>query len=380
MKPYGYRFDYADWDGDEYLAIIRSLFSDYRTKLQTLLESEFPESDVVLLNSARGGLSVVLEHLRKSFPERQQVLVPGYICPSVPETVERAGLEPVPVEVGEDLNMVAERLEESITDKTLAVICVHMYGKPMAIRHAERVCKAHDLFLIDDAAQLGSGSKDGKAYGSHGDFGLVSFAQSKSIVTGVRGSGGVLLVNSDRGRSLVKTEHLALAGSRGRVAQLLYFYAAYIQGRRFGKMLYYWERLRQRLNLAKQNHYRVGRISNLEAAIAWTQYGTLDERTRNQKEKICAAKRIFSNNSFFTLPQVTEDTYVTRLMLQLNRPEQLAEFRKALSTEGISTRPGYDPDAGMVEIPCKGAISQAEFEQMCDQINRITDRQLETHG
>lgn len=380
MKSHGYRFDFADWDGDEYLAILRSMVSDFRKRLQTLLETEFPTSDVILLNSARGGLFIILDRLGRAFPGRKQVLVPSYICPSVPETIKKAGLEPIQVEVGDDLNISVECLEQYITEKTLAAICVHMYGKPMDIEQAERICTKHNLFLIDDAAQLGAGGQDKRACGGYGDFGLVSFAQSKSIVTGVRGSGGVLLVNSDRGKAIVRKEDLVLGESKGRAAQLLYFYMGYIRGRTFGKTLYYWERLKHHMNLKSRNYYEIGRISNTEAAIACAQYGSLRERMRNQREKIRLAGEILGENRYFSLPQVKENSYVTRLMLQLNRPEELGNFRNQLSRSNISTRLGYDPGKGLLEIPCKGGISISKFEEMCRQINMITSCRLEADG
>lgn len=357
---------------------MRSIVCDYRERLQEFLERQFTGSDVLLLNSARGGLIIVLAHLKKSFPDRKQVLIPAYICPSVPETVIKAGLEPVPVGVADDLNISLEHLEQQLSANVLAVICVHMYGKEMDMERAGMLCRKHDVFLIDDAAQLGTAKSAARPCGSYGDFGLVSFAQSKSIVTGVRGSGGVLLVNSNKGKALIQKDQLPLNESRGRICQLLYFYLAYIHGEKFGRLVYYWERLKQRLNMKAMDHYKVSHISNIEAAIAYTQFQSLQQRMLNQQGKISLAKKLLSDHNCFSLPQVAGNTYLTRLMLQLHPSVELETFRKLLSSQGISTRLGYNGNKKLLEIPCKGRLSMREFKDMCNRINRITNCQSES--
>lgn len=380
MKSSAYRFDFADWGKDEYISILKSVTLDYRKELESVLENDFSNSEVILMNSARSGLFIVLEHLKKAFPERQQVLIPAYICPSVPETVTKAGLEPVPVGVADDLNISLEHLERQLSDNILAVICVHMYGKEMDMERAEMLCRKYDVFLIDDAAQLGTAKSDARPCGSYGDFGLVSFAQSKSIVTGVRGSGGVLLVNSEKGKALIQKDQLPLNKSRGRIFQLLYFYLAYIHGEKFGRLVYYWERLKQRLNMKATDHYKVSRISSIEAAIAYTQLQSLQQRMLNQQEKLLLAKQLLSDHNCFSLPQVAGNTYLTRLMLQLHQSVELETFRKLLASQGISTRLGYNGNKKLLEIPCKGRLSMREFEDMCNRINRIRNCQLESLG
>ena len=100
----------------------------------------------------------------------------------------------------ETWNMSPEFLEEAILDgikrgkKTKAVIAVHLYGMPAKIDKIEAVCKKHNVYLIEDAAEaLGSSYKNQKC-GTFGDFSILSFNGNKIITT----SGGGALVCRDK--------------------------------------------------------------------------------------------------------------------------------------------------------------------------------------
>lgn len=100
----------------------------------------------------------------------------------------------------ETWNMSPEFLEEAILDgikrgkKPKAVIAVHLYGMPAKIDKIEAVCKKHNVYLIEDAAEaLGSSYKNQKC-GTFGDFSILSFNGNKIITT----SGGGALVCRDK--------------------------------------------------------------------------------------------------------------------------------------------------------------------------------------
>lgn len=88
----------------------------------------------------------------------------------------------------------ASKLEEKITAKTKAVIGVHLYGQPFDINAVQDVCKKHDLFLVEDAAQAQGASYAGKPVGGFGEMACFSFYPGKNL--GACGEAGGLTTNN----------------------------------------------------------------------------------------------------------------------------------------------------------------------------------------
>lgn len=96
-------------------------------------------------------------------------------------------------------NMCPELLEEVILEriklgkKPKACIVVHLYGMPAQIDRIASICRLYDIVLIEDAAEALGSTYQGKALGTWGDFGILSFNGNKIITT----SGGGALVSAD---------------------------------------------------------------------------------------------------------------------------------------------------------------------------------------
>src|SRR4051794_14191334 len=129
----------AEWGAREYGAMMRTLTSSARNRGDALDELEaklgefFPGTPLLLVNRARHGLALALEALAERRPGRSEVIVPSYVCASVVGAIETCGLTPVPVEVGADLNIDLAAVSRALSDRTLAVIAVHMYGCPCPV-------------------------------------------------------------------------------------------------------------------------------------------------------------------------------------------------------------------------------------------------------
>ena len=124
-----------------------------------------------------------------------EVIVQGntYIASVMGITIN--GATPVFVEPDEYFNIDADRIEEKITDKTRAVLVVHLYGQASRMDKIVDICKRHNLRLVEDCAQShGSGFK-GKTTGTFGDIGCFSFYPSKNI--GAFGDGGAIVTNDE---------------------------------------------------------------------------------------------------------------------------------------------------------------------------------------
>lgn len=120
-----------------------------------------------------------------------EVLVQGntYIASVMGITIN--GATPVFVEPDEFFNIDAERLEEKITEKTKAVLVVHLYGQASRMDEIVRICKKHKLRLVEDCAQSHGACFDGRMTGTFGDIGCFSFYPSKNL--GGFGDGGAIV-------------------------------------------------------------------------------------------------------------------------------------------------------------------------------------------
>jgi len=104
-------------------------------------------------------------------------------------SVMHVGAKPVFVEVEPDTgNLDAARIEAAITDKTRAVLPVHLYGQMVDVRLISQICRAHGLALIEDAAQCLEGERDQIRVGQLAEAACFSFYATKSITCGEGGA------------------------------------------------------------------------------------------------------------------------------------------------------------------------------------------------
>lgn len=126
--------------------------------------------------------------------EGDEVLVQGntYIASVMGITIN--GATPVFIEPNEYYEIDETKLEAALTDKTKAVMVVHLYGQSANMEPIVAFCKKHNLKLIEDCAQS-HGSKSGdKVTGSFGDIGCFSFYPSKNL--GCFGDGGAIVTDN----------------------------------------------------------------------------------------------------------------------------------------------------------------------------------------
>lgn len=112
--------------------------------------------------------------------------------------IARLGAKPVFVDIEPDyFNINVNKIEEVITEKTKAIIPVHLYGQMADMNPIMEIAKRHGLNVIEDAAQaIGSKYFDGKKAGSIGNMGCFSFFPSKNL--GGFGDAGLVVTNDDQ--------------------------------------------------------------------------------------------------------------------------------------------------------------------------------------
>ena len=106
------------------------------------------------------------------------------------------GAVPVFVEPDEYYNINVDQIEGKITDRTKAVLVVHLYGQASCMEPIVALCKKYGLKLVEDCAQSHGASYDGRMTGTFGDIGCFSFYPSKNL--GAFGDGGAIVTNDEK--------------------------------------------------------------------------------------------------------------------------------------------------------------------------------------
>lgn len=122
-----------------------------------------------------------------------EVIVPAMTWVSTAEAVILVGAKPVFVDTDED-GLISSDWEKAITPQTKAVIPVHLYGKMVEMSPLLSKANSRGLFVIEDAAQAFGAFQNGKAAGTWGDVGCLSFYPTKNL--GALGEAGMCLTSS----------------------------------------------------------------------------------------------------------------------------------------------------------------------------------------
>lgn len=200
-----------------------------------------------------------------------EVIVPDLTFVATANAVMLAGATPVLVDVDpRTLNMSPEAFERAITLRTRAVMPVHVSGRAADLDAITAIAHTRGIAVVEDAAEALTSSVRGKALGTFGVAGCLSFSPNKTITTG---QGGIVLTNDDalhvRLREL-KDQGRPVRGTGG-----------------------------------DDVHKTVGfnfKLTNLQAAVGLGQLVHLEDRLARQKRNYEVYARGFANVPGITLP------------------------------------------------------------------------------
>ena len=123
-----------------------------------------------------------------------EVIVPAFTYIASAFAVSYTGAKPVFVDIDEaSFNIDPKKIEKAITDKTRAIMPVHLYGQSADMRPILDLAKKYNLKIIEDAAQAHGAEYQGKRVGSLGGIGAFSFYPTKNL--GAFGDGGMIVTN-----------------------------------------------------------------------------------------------------------------------------------------------------------------------------------------
>jgi dTDP-4-amino-4,6-dideoxygalactose transaminase len=125
-----------------------------------------------------------------------EIIMPSYTFVSTANAFVLRGGVPVFVDIREDTLNIDERLiEDAITARTKAIVPVHYAGVACEMGVIMEIARRHNLMVVEDAAQGVMSSYEGMELGSIGDLGVLSFHETKNLISG---EGGALLVNNNK--------------------------------------------------------------------------------------------------------------------------------------------------------------------------------------
>jgi dTDP-4-amino-4,6-dideoxygalactose transaminase len=125
-----------------------------------------------------------------------EVIVPAISWIATSEAVSNVGAQPVFVDIEAIYYCInPELIEEKITEKTKAIIPVHLYGHPADMPAILKIAQKHKLLVLEDCAQAHGAEINGKKVGTYGDAGSFSFFPGKNL--GAFGDAGGMVTNND---------------------------------------------------------------------------------------------------------------------------------------------------------------------------------------
>ena len=200
MAPRGMRIPVAEPDiGEEELKLVSEAVRSgwVSSKGRFIEEFERGFADFVGMKygvaTSNGTVAIHLALVALGIGPGDEVIMPDLTFASVGNAIIYTGARPVFVDVHQSYwGMDPERVKEAITERTKAIIVVHLYGHPCDLDPLLEVAEDHGLYVIEDCAEAHGAEYKGRRVGSFGDIACFSFYGNKIITTG---EGGMCLTN-----------------------------------------------------------------------------------------------------------------------------------------------------------------------------------------
>jgi len=176
------------------------LVSEFEKKFAELIGTK----EAVAVSSGTDADTLALAILHDLGAERNdEVIVPALSFVSTGNAVLHAGFTPVFVDIErETLNIDPEKIKHAITERTRAIMPVHLMGKPADMETISALAKENNLLVVEDAAEAHGAVYKGKNIGTLGDLAAYSLYVAHIITTG---EGGIILTDSEEYAELLRS-------------------------------------------------------------------------------------------------------------------------------------------------------------------------------
>ena len=259
---------------------------------------------------SNGTVAIHLALVTLGIGEGDEVIVPTFTYIASANPILQVGATPVFVDSDETTwQMSADDIEQKITEKTRAIIVVHLYGHPCDMDRIMKIARKHDLFVIEDCAEAIGSRYKGMYVGTFGDIGTFSFFGNKTITTG---EGGMVVTND----------------------ATLYDRMVHFKGQGLAKYREYW-------------HDTIGfnyRMTNIQAAIGLAQLEQIDTFLE-KKRQLAKWYTEFLKDLPVNILGESKDVYNSYWMVSLlvEKADLRDELREYLKLNEIETRPTFYP-------------------------------------
>lgn len=187
----------------------------YTKKLEERLKEYLNVKHVIGVANGTDALVITLKSL--GIKEGDEVITTPFTFFATAEAISMVGAKPVFVDVRlEDFNIDSEKIEIAITDKTKAIMPVHIFGTPADMDKINEIAQRYNLYVIEDACQAIGAKYKGKMVGSIGDVACFSFFPTKNL--GTYGDGGLITTNNDEIASVCRALKAHGSGVQGEIA------------------------------------------------------------------------------------------------------------------------------------------------------------------
>ncbi|MGR5431129.1 aminotransferase class I/II-fold pyridoxal phosphate-dependent enzyme [Vibrio astriarenae] len=242
-----------------------------------------------------------------------EVIVPDVTFGATLNAVIQAGATPVIVDVDQDTwNIATDLIENNISNKTKAIMPVHIYGLPCNMEAIMKIADKYNLYVVEDCAEALGATVNHKHVGTFGHIGTFSFFGNKVLTCG---EGGAIIFRDEEtyNKAKILRDHGMMPGKR------------------------YWH------DVVGYNY----RLTNLQAAVGCAQFEQLDY-FREQRKKIYSwyDKYLFKIGHFEkqVVGELYEPSYwLYTITLKQNVPLLRDKLIEKLSQLGIDTRPIFYP-------------------------------------
>lgn len=200
---------------EEYVDEIREIWDSHwltnmgpkHKKFQAELIKYLTVEHIELLTNGHMALELSMQALNL----QGEVITTPFTFASTTHAIVRNGLEPVFCDINEkDFTIDVTKIEELITDRTCAIVPVHVYGNVCNIEEIERIAKKYDLKVIYDAAHTFGETYKGKGIGTFGDVSCFSFHATK-VFHSIEG-GAVAFHDEEFGKELYRLKNFGIRG------------------------------------------------------------------------------------------------------------------------------------------------------------------------
>lgn len=187
----------------------------YTKELESKLAKYLNVKHVIGVANGTDALVIALEAL--GIKEGDEVITTPFTFFATAEAISVVGAKPVFVDVSlDDFNIDVNKIEKAITERTKAIMPVHIFGTPADMDKINEIAKKHNLYVIEDACQaIGAKYRD-KTVGGLGDVACFSFFPTKNL--GTYGDGGLITTNSDEIASICRALKAHGSGVNGEIA------------------------------------------------------------------------------------------------------------------------------------------------------------------